>query len=75
MPRDRDGMSSATKRMGAAMLRRLVQEIRHRRELLTSEEQFLQLQSESEHRSEAFRRIRFWREIYADAEQRLGRDT
>lgn len=59
--------------MSLATIRRMSYEIRHLRGLLTTEEQWLQREGPSETRAEGFRRIRFWREVLADAEQRLGR--
>jgi hypothetical protein len=58
--------------MTSDTIRRIVQEIRHKRELLTAEERWLQQQEPSDHRAEGFRRIVFWRRVYADAEQQLG---
>lgn len=58
--------------MTPATIRRIVQEIRHQRELLTAEERWAQTQAPSDQRAETFRRIRFWREAYADIEQKLG---
>lgn len=58
--------------MTPVMIRRIVQEIRHMRELLTAEERWAQAQDPGDQRAETFRRIRFWREVLADAEQKLG---
>ncbi len=60
--------------MEPATIRRIVQEIRHRRALLTAEEAWLQRQPPSSTRAEGFRQIRFWREVLADAEHKVGRD-
>lgn len=54
------------------MIRRIVQEIRHQRELLTAEEKWTQVQPPSETRAESFRRITFWRKVYEKAEETLG---
>lgn len=54
------------------MIRRIVQEIRHTREQLTADERYWQQQPPSDVRADSFRRIRFWREVLADAEQKLG---
>lgn len=61
--------------MTPTTIRRAVYEIRHRRALLSAEETWWQQQPASETRAEGFRLIRFWREVLADAEQRLGRST
>jgi hypothetical protein len=58
--------------MTAVTIRRIVQEIRHQRELLTAEERWAQQQEPSAQRAETYRRIRYWREVYADAEAKLG---
>jgi acyl-CoA reductase-like NAD-dependent aldehyde dehydrogenase len=52
--------------------RRLAQEIRHRRALLTAEETWWQQQPMSAARTEGFRAINFWRNVLRDAEHRLG---
>jgi hypothetical protein len=54
--------------------RRLVLEtIRHRRAELTAQETYWQQQPVGDLRTEAFRQINFWRNVYRDAEQRVDR--
>lgn len=57
--------------MSPQTVRRIAQEIRHQRDLLTAEERWTQQQPKSPMRDEAFRRIVFWRRFYERAEQEL----
>lgn len=50
---------------------RIAQELQKFRALLTVEETWLQAQDDVIQRSECFRRINFWREIYKEAERKL----
>jgi hypothetical protein len=61
--------------MNAATVRRIEQDIRCQREVLTNEELWLREQPASEHRREGFLRIRWWRESLADIEKRLTQKT
>lgn len=60
--------------MSPATIRRIVQEIRHERALLTVEETELQVYRNKggDLVAEGFRRINFWREVLKDAEAKLA---
>ena len=59
--------------MKPATIRKIVQDIRHQRELLTAKEKWAQTFDSGEMRAEAFREINFWRERLAEAEAALSR--
>lgn len=54
---------------------RIAREIEKQRGLLSEEEKWLQRQPLTDHRAEAFRRINFYRGVWADAVTKLGIDA
>jgi acyl-CoA reductase-like NAD-dependent aldehyde dehydrogenase len=62
-------------RLSAPAQRQVLETIRHRRAELTAQETYWQQQPVSEQRTEAFRLINFWRNVYRDAERRFEQDA
>jgi acyl-CoA reductase-like NAD-dependent aldehyde dehydrogenase len=62
-------------RLASDTRRLIAQTIRHRREELTARETWWQQQPLGDVRTEGFREINFWRNVYRDAERRLTDDA